>query len=88
VRKAVIGGEDQAFADVHRLRPSLPRLSCAPETCPSLEGALTVIQSECEFNVFISHRSHDKAWVRDELLKRIRQAGLRALIVPRAVGRK
>jgi tetratricopeptide (TPR) repeat protein len=38
------------------------------------------MQTEYEFDVFISYSSHDKAWVRGELLKRIEQAGLRAFI--------
>lgn len=33
-----------------------------------------------EFDVFISYSSQDKAWVRGELLTRLEQAGLRALI--------
>ncbi len=37
-------------------------------------------QTEYEFDVFISYSSHDKAWVRGELLKRIEKAGLRAFI--------
>jgi hypothetical protein len=38
------------------------------------------MQTEYEFDVFISYSSGDKAWVRGELLKRIEQAGLKALI--------
>ena len=38
------------------------------------------MQKEYEFDVFISYSSHDKAWVRGELLTRIEQAGLKAFI--------
>jgi len=41
---------------------------------------MTVMQTEYEFDVFISYSSHDKVWVRGELLKRIEQAGLKAFI--------
>src|SRR5882672_10171278 len=37
-------------------------------------------QLEFEYDVFISYSSHDKEWVRDELLKIIEEAGLRAFI--------
>ncbi len=36
--------------------------------------------TEYKFDVFISYSSHDEAWVRGELLKRIEQAGLKAFI--------
>ncbi len=38
------------------------------------------MQTEYEFDVFISYSSRDKAWVRGELLKRIEQTGLKAFI--------
>ena len=38
------------------------------------------MQTEYEFDVFISYSSNDQAWVRGELLKRIERAGLRAFI--------
>jgi len=37
-------------------------------------------QLEFEYDVFISYSSHDKEWVRDELLKIIEEAGLRVFI--------
>ena len=36
--------------------------------------------TEYEFDVFISYSSHDKAWVRGELLKQIEQVELKAFI--------
>jgi len=36
--------------------------------------------SEYEFDVFISYSSHDKTWVRGELLPRVERAGLKAFI--------
>jgi tetratricopeptide (TPR) repeat protein len=44
------------------------------------EEASPVAQTPYEFDVFISYSSHDKAWVRGRLLKRIEQAGLKAFI--------
>jgi len=38
------------------------------------------MQTEYEFDVFISYSSRDKVWVRGELLTRIEQAGLKAFI--------
>jgi tetratricopeptide (TPR) repeat protein len=38
------------------------------------------MQTEYEFDVFISYSSRDKEWVRGELLKRIEQVGLQAFI--------
>ena len=46
----------------------------------SLEEALMDIQADFDFDVFISYSSHDKAWVRGELLTRIEQAGLKAFL--------
>src|SRR5438128_12198310 len=37
-------------------------------------------QLEFDYDVFISYSSHDREWVRGALLKRIEDAGLRALI--------
>jgi TolB-like protein/Tfp pilus assembly protein PilF len=37
-------------------------------------------QPEFEYDVFISYSSHDKEWVRGELLKRIEEVGLRVFI--------
>ena len=37
-------------------------------------------QLEFEYDVFISYSSHDREWVRGELLKRIERVGLRAFI--------
>ena len=37
-------------------------------------------QTEYEFDVYIYYSSNDMAWVRDELLNRIEQEGLRAFI--------
>jgi tetratricopeptide (TPR) repeat protein len=37
-------------------------------------------QPKFDYDVFISYSSHDKAWVRGELLTRIEQAGLKAFI--------
>ncbi len=33
-------------------------------------------KSEFDYDVFISHSSHGKSWVRKDLLTRIEQAGL------------
>lgn len=33
-----------------------------------------------DYDVFISYSSHDKTWMRGELLKRIEEAGLHAFI--------
>jgi len=41
------------------------------------------LQTEYEFDVFISYSSHDKAWVGGELLTRIEQIGLRSFICGR-----
>src|SRR6185503_2300502 len=37
-------------------------------------------QLEFEYDVFISYSSHDKEWVREELLKIIEEVGLRVFI--------
>jgi tetratricopeptide (TPR) repeat protein len=37
-------------------------------------------ETEFKYDVFISYSSHDKEWVRGELLRRIEQAGLKAFI--------
>lgn len=37
-------------------------------------------QPEFEYDVFISYSSHDKEWVRGELLKGIEEVGLRVFI--------
>ena len=39
-----------------------------------------VMQTEYEFDVFISYAREDKAWVHGELLTRIKQAGLKPYI--------
>lgn len=41
---------------------------------------MAVVESEYQFDVFISYSSRDKAWVRGELLKRIERAALNAFI--------
>jgi len=62
------------YQRVHRTRWR----AADPHSSP--EEQLTVTPTECEFDVFIPYSSHDKVWVRGELLKRIENAGLEALI--------